>query len=177
MDYIIDFSLLTFIYMMFFYRKWRKVSKKSLFVKTIMYFYMAMVLYLTVMPFTMPFSATNNLFMETANFIPFRDLRLKYGGATREIILNIVMMVPFGLMFPIVKKKGLVKTVMTTFFFSLIIECFQLLSVWWGSVETRIFDVTDLITNTLGGFTGYLLFVVLLWVSLIFQKILKVIDS
>lgn len=160
MDYLIDLLLLALIYSLIFYRKWKKESKRALTIKTLMYLYIVLVLFVTLMPFTMPFSGTNKYFIETANFIPFRDLRLKYDGAIREIILNILMMVPFGFLYPSIMKKGVLKTVITTLFFSLLIESYQLLSVWWESVETRIFDVTDLITNTLGGLIGYLLFII-----------------
>nr|WP_240436294.1 VanZ family protein [Brevibacillus laterosporus] len=37
------------------------------------------------------------------------------------------------------------------------IESSQLLSAWWGSLHSRSFDVTDLITNTFGGLIGYLI--------------------
>lgn len=126
-----------------------------------MFVYVVMVLFVTLMPFTMPLGGTNELFMETANFIPFRDLRLNYGGANREILLNIIMMIPFGFFYPTLNKKGVIKTVFTTFLFSLFIESYQLLSVWWNGVDTRIFDVTDLITNTLGGLIGYVIFFLL----------------
>ncbi|MBM7106954.1 VanZ like family protein [Brevibacillus laterosporus] len=128
---------------------------------TIIYVYIVMVLFVTVMPFPIPFGSTNNLFMETANFIPFRDLTLNYDGAVREIILNVIMMMPFGFLYPIIKKKGILNTVALTFLFSLIIESSQLLSAWWGSLHSRSFDVTDLITNTFGGLIGYLIFIVL----------------
>lgn len=52
--------------------------------------------------------------------------------------------------------------------FSFFIESYQLLRVWWNGVDIRIFDVTDLITNTCGGFIGYLTFVSLKRVP--FQK-------
>ncbi|KGR90146.1 hypothetical protein CD30_13435 [Ureibacillus massiliensis 4400831 = CIP 108448 = CCUG 49529] len=156
MVYFIDFILLGIVYV-FLIRKWKKVKNgKSVALFSIMYFYMVLVLYVTVMPFTIPFSGTNDWFMETANFMPFRDLRLKYDGAFREIYLNILMMFPFGLLFPLIKQKGFVKTVFATFLFSFFIESYQLLSVWWNGVQMRIFDVTDLITNTLGGALGYI---------------------
>lgn len=160
LDYIIDFILLALIYIIIF-RRWKKESKRKFTIKTIMYVYVVMVLFVTLMPFTIPFGGTNKLFMETANFIPFRDVRLKYNGAIREILLNITMMIPFGFLYPIINKKGVIKTVISTFLFSLFIESSQLLSVWWNGVNTRIFDVTDLITNTLGGLIGYIIFFVL----------------
>ncbi|MBG9795682.1 hypothetical protein ABD76_25760 [Paenibacillus dendritiformis] len=157
MDYLLDFILLAFIYVLFFYRKWNKKSKKHLILNSIIYVYMVMVLFVTVMPFTLPFGGTNNLFMETANFIPFRDLMANYSGAARELILNVIMMMPFGFLYPIIKKKGVLSTVALTFLFSLIIESSQLLSAWWGGLHSRTFDVTDLITNTFGGLVGYLI--------------------
>lgn len=161
MAYFIDFLFLALIYNIFFYKKWSEDSKKALFSKTLMYVYVVMVLFVTLMPFTIPFSGTNDQFLETANFTPFRDLIMNYDGALREIILNVIMMMPFGIIYPLIKKKGLIKTVFMTFSFSLFIELSQLLNVWWNGLETRIFDVTDLITNTFGGLIGYLLLSVL----------------
>ncbi|ENH96193.1 hypothetical protein J416_11837 [Gracilibacillus halophilus YIM-C55.5] len=161
MDYLIDFILLALIYVFFFYRKWKKEPKRELLMNTIMYIYIVMVLFVTLMPFTIPLGATNHLFMETANFIPFRDLLLHYDGALKGIFLNIIMMVPFGFLYPIIKKgkKSIFRTVALAFLFSLAIECSQLLTVWWGGLNQRTFDVTDLITNTFGGMIGYLIFV------------------
>jgi len=170
LDYFFNFILLALIYFLYFYRKWNTELKRSLIVKTLMYIYLVMVLFVTLMPFTISFEGTNNSFMETANFIPFRDLRLHYEGASREILLNILMMIPFGFLYPIIKNKGVIETVSVTLLFSLIIECFQLLRVWWDSVEIRIFDVTDLITNTIGGLIGYLIFAVL---DELFKKVKK----
>lgn len=161
MEYIIDFILLTLIYFLVFYRKWRKKAKKILLINTLMYIYIVMVLYVTLMPFTFPLGASNNLFIRTANFIPFKDLRLNRPGAIKEIILNVIMMMPFGFLYPLTKTKGIAKTVFMTFIFSLAIECSQLVSVWWGGVTSRTFDVTDLITNTIGGLIGYLVFIIL----------------
>lgn len=110
------------------------------------------------MPFPIPFAGRNNLFLETANFIPFRDLLLNYRGAEREIVLNVIMLMPFGFLYPLIKNKGIVMTVLLSFLFSLTIECTQLLSIYWDSLYVRSFDVTDLITNTIGGFVGYIIY-------------------
>lgn len=109
--------------------------------------------------------------MNTANFIPFRDLRLQYSGAVREIVLNIIMMMPFGFLYPIIKKKQVVATVLMAFLFSLSIECLQLVGARWGGIASRSFDVTDLVTNTFGGLIGYLLF---LTFRPIINKLLKI---
>ncbi len=119
--------------------------------------------HVTSMPFTIPLvlGGTNNLFMETANFTPFRDFRLNYNGAVKEIILNTVMMIPFGFLYPIISNKSVSKVIIMTFLFSLTIECLQLMSARWGGLFSRSFDVTDLITNTIGGLIGYILYVAL----------------
>ncbi|RDU23525.1 VanZ family protein [Anaerosacchariphilus polymeriproducens] len=170
MNYLINFILLGLVYVLHFYKKWSRKNKKVLIINTLMYIYVVMVLFVTLMPFTIPFGIGNYLFMVTANFIPFRDLKLNYHGAVREIFLNIIMMIPFGFLYPIIKKKGILKTVIMTFFFSLIIECAQLMSAMGGGPNARAFDVTDLITNTFGGLVGYFFFVTLEPVIL---KILK----
>ncbi|MFF2481509.1 VanZ family protein [Paenibacillus sp. NPDC058071] len=171
MGYLFDFMLLVLVYFLFFYRKWNRISKQKLAVNTLLYVYIAMVLFVTLMPFTIPFAGTNNFFWETANFEPFRDLRLNHGGAAKEIFLNVIMMMPFGFLFPLTTKKGFSSTVASTFLFSLMIECAQLLSAWWGDLHSRTFDVTDLITNTTGALTDFLLFVVL---RPVVSKIIKI---
>ncbi|TXL61623.1 VanZ family protein [Cerasibacillus terrae] len=161
MDYINNFTLLGLIYLLFFYRKWNKRSKHVLIINTLMYVYIVMVLFVTLMPFSLSLGLgqTNPLFWEKANFIPFRDLILHYGGAEREIVLNILMMIPFGFLYPVIKGRGIFKTLIMTFLFSLAIECSQLLGSRWGGLVSRTFDVTDLITNTFGGLVGYIYFI------------------
>ena len=155
-----NFILLGFVYSVFFYRRWRRKSLQELVINSLLYIYLVMVLFVTIMPYPIPFASSNNLFMDTANFIPFRDLMMNYDGAVREIILNVIMMMPFGFLFPLIKKKGIFITVGMTFLFSFCIESLQLLGVWWGSLYTRSFDVTDLITNTFGGLFGYLIYII-----------------
>lgn len=157
MDYFFNFILLFMIYFLFFYPKWRLKSKKYFLLNTAFYIYIVIVLFATVMPFKIPVGATNNLFISTAIFMPFNDLMQGYEGAQRDIILNILMMIPFGFLFPLIRNSTLFQTTFTTFLFSFSIESYQLLTGWFGT-SSRIFDVTDIITNTTGGFIGYLLF-------------------
>jgi glycopeptide antibiotics resistance protein len=113
------------------------------------------------MPITIPTFSINNLFLSAANFVPFRDIILGHGGAMRDIVLNIIMMMPFGFLLSVIRKQGLIKTIFYTFLFSLAIESTQLISPWIGGITFRSFDVTDLITNTTGGAVGYIIFLVL----------------
>ncbi|WP_195837001.1 VanZ family protein [Sharpea porci] len=72
----------------------------------------------------------------------------------RQIILNIIMTIPFGFLLPLVAKKmNLIKVVLITMTFSLSIEFFQFFSITY-----RATDITDVITNTLGGLIGYCLY-------------------
>lgn len=78
-----------------------------------------------------------------------------------ELILNIIMLMPFGFLYPIIRRAGIMKTISMTFLFSLAIESYQLYSCWCGSYASRIFDITDLITNTIGGLIGYIIYTIL----------------
>jgi len=155
LDYLINFILLGLFYFLFFYNRWRKAAKQEFMLKTLMYFYIVMVLFVTIMPVSLPARGTSRIILGEGNLTPFHDVRMHYGGAVKGILLNILMMMPFGFFYPLLKKRGMLTTVVMTFTFSLSIEGFQLLSAWWGSATSRIFDVTDLITNTFGGFAGF----------------------
>ena len=100
------------------------------------------------------------------NLRPYIDLVLKRGDYKRQIILNILMFVPFGILFPAVRKASFVKTVLYGGLFSLMIEILQFL------LSTRIADITDLINNTAGAFIGAVLWFVILkpFVSLFVHK-------
>ena len=163
MEYIMDFLILGVIYFAFFFKRWRTKSKDKFLVFNLLYLYICLVLSVTLMPFRLPIPGimgTNNLFLQTINWIPFRDLLQNHGNASREIVLNVIMMMPFGFLIPLVKKRSIICTAMWSFTFSLSIETMQLLYIWAGGHVSRTFDVTDLITNTLGGIIGYALYLV-----------------
>jgi glycopeptide antibiotics resistance protein len=81
-----------------------------------------------------------------------------YNPIIREILLNIVMFIPFGIYMRYYFKLDLKKTIIFTFIFSLFLELTQLTGLYFIYPRNyRVFDVDDLITNTLGGLSGYLL--------------------
>jgi glycopeptide antibiotics resistance protein len=84
------------------------------------------------------------------NLIPFRWI----ADGFRTYIENILLFVPFGFLLPCIWKKyeSLLKTALTGFAFSLIIELSQLLN------RNRVTDIDDLIMNTLGVFIGWAIF-------------------
>lgn len=152
---VFDLVSLLIIYFVSFLPRW-KSNKRYLFLKTILYIYICFVLYFTLMPFIIPIPFINFNFSSTNNIIPFIDFLHGRGGATRELFLNILMMVPFGILVPFIYKKKFLSTIKYTAIFSLVIEFFQIFS-YHG---LRSFDTTDLITNTLGGIIGYFIFIV-----------------
>jgi glycopeptide antibiotics resistance protein len=87
------------------------------------------------------------------NLLPFDDYFNGRGDTVRQIVLNVIMMIPFGFLMPMVKKKSLFSCTVHTILFSLSIELLQPLIN-----GIRSADVTDVITNTIGGIIGYLLY-------------------
>ena len=73
-----------------------------------------------------------------------------------NILGNVVAFVPFGTILPVIWKKtrGFFRILFLTFGFSLTVETVQLIS------KVGIFDVDDLLLNTLGGIIGYIVFAV-----------------
>ena len=90
------------------------------------------------------------------NMVPFVDVLTGRGDFIRQILLNIIMMVPFGFLFPIIKNPavGFCRTVLFCFLISLGIELLQPLINGFRSA-----DITDLITNVIGGMTGYVFYI------------------
>lgn len=158
MGHLIDFIVLLVLYIFVFFPKWKRMKKGILFIRTVMYIYLSFVLFFTMMPIitSLPHVIDHPY---AFNLIPFDDYVNGRGDFMRQIILNVVMTVPFGFLFPLTQsreKRTLRATVLMTLLLSLIIEVFQ--PIINGD---RSFDVTDLITNTLGGMIGYLGYVVI----------------
>lgn len=90
------------------------------------------------------------------NFIPFKEMvRYKIGSRLffKNIIGNVLLFLPFGLFSSYTlknKEKGTL-IVFLTILASLTIECVQM-------AIGRVFDVDDIILNTLGGYLGFVLY-------------------
>lgn len=93
------------------------------------------------------------------NLVLFQEIKRFLNGAeyfsTKEILLNllgnVIGFIPLGFLLPIIrqKKKFSFISVIFVFLFSLTIEGIQLI------FRIGVFDVDDLLLNTLGGFIGY----------------------
>ena len=122
-----DLAVLAAVYLLALLPRWKRVGSRTLAVRTVFFLYMVCVLGVTLLPVL-------------AN--------------ARQLALNVVMTVPFGFLWPLVRqRRGLWRTVLAAFLLSLCIELLQPLLT-----THRTADITDLIANTFGGLVGYVLF-------------------
>ena len=156
--HLIDVVTLLVLYIFVLFPKWKRRGGGVLFIWSVMYVYLCFVLFFTMMPIitSLPFLFDHPF---AFNLIAFDDYANGRGDFMRQIILNVVMTAPFGFLFPLTRrrsKRTMVSTVFATFLLSFAIEILQ------PFVNSyRSFDVTDLITNTFGGFIGYCCFMVI----------------
>ena len=155
---LIDFAALLFCYCFFLWRRWRGEGRDMLLVKTLMYIYLSFVLFFTLMPVIASLPHLFDHSYAPMNMTPFDDFMNGRGDFIRQIALNVILTVPFGFLWPIAadKKAGFARTVFYTFLLSLVIEILQPLIN-----PNRSADITDLITNTLGGSIGYIFYALL----------------
>lgn len=72
------------------------------------------------------------------------------------VVLNIIMFIPFGMYLRYYFKCGFTKTIYKSFLLSLFFELTQLSRLYFiYPYQYRVFDIDDLIMNTLGGILGY----------------------
>ena len=158
LKYGLDLLVLTLIYCIWLLPRWRSRGRTRLAVNSVMYLYLVGVLYVTLMPILAALPFCRNHPYIPMHLVPFDDILRGYGDAARQLILNVVMTVPFGFLLPLCrrcagKKCGILRCLLLTLALSLSIELLQPLLN-----GARRSDITDVITNTLGGLLGYLLF-------------------
>lgn len=75
--------------------------------------------------------------------------------AYANLVGNVVIFIPYGFFMPMASRyRSFCQTLFYSFGFSLLVECFQLIT------KVGSFDVDDLLLNTIGGILGYLIFVI-----------------
>ena len=155
MTYIVHYAFFIFVYFIYFFPIWDKNTRDKLVMHIIMFVYLSFVFTLTIIPLPTQFHFTNSALLQSINFIPFRDIIYGYAFAKREALLNVIMMIPFGILLSLLTKKRLLAIVLATCLFSLTIETTQYFTILFQTDYPRIVDITDVITNTIGGFLGY----------------------
>ena len=167
--YFVDFIVLAFLYVFFFFKKWKRQGRDVLLVNTLMYAYLSLLLFFTLMPViaSIPFMFDHPY--KLMNLVPFVDVSLGRGDFFRQVVLNVIMTLPFGFLFPLTRDKrarfGV--TVLFCFLLSFGIELLQ-------PFFDRTSDITDLITNVIGGALGYGLYAIfkpiILWLLKPFKR-------
>jgi glycopeptide antibiotics resistance protein len=75
-----------------------------------------------------------------------------------QVVLNVLLFVPLGYFLRVILKRGVVVATLAGFGVSLLVELTQRTGVWHlYSCAYRLFDVDDLLVNTLGATVGSLL--------------------
>lgn len=158
--YLVDIIVLMIGYVAIS-KTWKRSSKGKRFLYTMMYIYVSFVIFFTLMPVltALPHIMEHEYIPMKTVF--FEDYKLGRENAIIEIILNVIMLIPFGIMLPLLKKEKFIYVFLQTLFFTLSIELIQpLLHI------NRCSDITDILTNSLGGIIGYCIY-------LVFKPILK----
>ena len=150
--------LLFLIAYLFYYRK-KQYSFYQLLLLILSYIYITMVIGVTMTP--IPLNMTELKYMQNLysgfdyyNLDLLRDI--VYMGD--QFLLNIVLFVPFGILFPLRRNKINYKSVLlASFLFSLGIELSQLGISVLLQTPAWFFDVDDILANVLGGMLGCLI--------------------
>lgn len=113
-----------------------------------------------IVMFKMKFSLADLPHYRALNLDPFHDA-LNHPIRTREIIDNVIIFIPYGILMAMVRdKRSFFSKIFPIFLTSL---CFETLQYVFAIGST---DVNDVITNTLGGLLGIFIF----W---IFKKVFR----
>ena len=101
--------------------------------------------------------------MSHANLTLFATIKLYWNSHLRatykisNLLGNVIGFVPLGILLPLLSRRlrAFPRTVFMVFLFSLGFELFQLFTM------LGIFDIDDLLLNTIGGAIGYIFFLIL----------------
>lgn len=167
--------LITTPYLIFKYYKQGSLPMIQALIESSFVFYMIAAFFLTLLPLPSQ-EFVDSLTTARTQLIPFAFIRdfLKetvlvlgdsstYFSALKQGVLiqplfNIVMTIPFGIYLRYYFKKSFLFVVIASFSLSLFYEVTQLTGVYGlYSRSYRLFDVDDLMLNTLGGVIGYLI--------------------
>ena len=142
---MIDFAVLALVYGLVFFRTWRDRGADVLLVNTLLYGYLVLVLYVTLMPViaSLPFIFQHSYV--PMNLVPFLDVLEGRGDFARQVVLNVIMTLPFGFLFPLTgnRRGGLLRTVWFCFLLGLGIGLLQPLIMVTGPPISRTSSPTQ----------------------------------
>lgn len=120
------------------------------FSKAVLALYLLILLWLVLFKFSFDLSAVLDYQTRNLNLIPFAD---SSGDNLREVIYNFIVFIPLGLLLSVNFKRTVLRQKLTFIFaLSLALETIQF------ALAIGVTDITDIITNSLGGFLGLVLY-------------------
>ena len=131
-----------------------KQNKEQFITKILLILYLIILTWLILFKMEIHLGMLFSMRYRTINLIPFNGSLITNGKINlSEIILNILVFVPFGVYISMLKGKwSFFQKVLTAFCVSLAYEALQFIFGIGAS------DITDLLGNTTGGIIGILLF-------------------
>jgi len=74
----------------------------------------------------------------------------------QNLILNILLFIPFGFLLTVnLRKSNVLEVMLGSFLFSLSLEILQVIEMMFSLTLVRVFDIDDIIANTIGGIFGF----------------------
>ncbi|WP_435923975.1 VanZ family protein [Paenibacillus sp. DYY-L-2] len=166
--------LFTLPFLIVQYRRHGYVNKVRAFVLYLFLLYLMNAVFLVMLPLPssrhnpplsggamqlVPFNFIQDILRETAvvKSEPSTYWRLLKERAFLQVVFNVLLTVPFGMLIRYYFRLGPLRSLLLSFLLSLFFEVTQLTGIY-GFYEHayRVFDVDDLMTNTLGGMIGFL---------------------
>ena len=147
-----EFFILALVLFPFFLWRQRKRGLAHLTVRAIMYIYLAGVVSQTLFPITLDWEWG---LADKTNHI---ELKLFRYFVWREALLNIVLTLPFGVLYPLISRHSWQKTIGLAFIMPLVIEMSQLVLLYTTVNYYRVVDISDVFFNFWGVIIGYLMF-------------------
>ncbi len=163
------FVIFFVIGVIFIWIKFRKEHIRFFFLSSF-FLYVCLLIKYTQFPITLFFgdSFKQNI-DEIINVVPFINL----DRSPINYILNIFMTVPFGFIFPFIKKVNSKEKILWSILVPIVIEGLQLLQFILTSYSERIVDINDILMNTFGIWIGYYLYRILVLLVENYSKINK----
>ncbi len=160
--------LFTIPFILWQYHKYGSIHKLRILIIYSFILYMISVYFLAIFP--LPDKSDIDMDSPVAQLIPFTFIfdiikdsavdnvwMLFQKPSVYTVLFNILMFVPLGMYLRYYFKNDLKKTILFSFIFSLFLEITQLTGLYFMYPHPyRLFDVDDLMINTLGGTAGYL---------------------
>lgn len=174
--------LFTFPYMLYQYRKFGAIPALRTIIVYSCILYLMSAYFLVILPLP-PIDEVAHYTTPTMQLVPFQFIvewinethivwndihtyiEIINNPVIYQVLYNILMTLPFGIYLRYYFKRNLLETIAFTFLLSLFFELTQLTGLYGIYPRAyRLFDIDDLIINTLGGLLGYAITPLFSWI-------------